>query len=196
MCFSCDYGHFGVSLPPVIPKNNILLGIIFIFQSALHDKLQRRLFFQEFIVSRHICGPPLMRLHILLLVKWEKEMHWVIFIYKALLLKLPLYLNPVIMGLPYHKGLLITARGSLKYSMHKLKCWQLHIMNVRNFWSTSVILEQFYSNSIFCDSWDWLVLYCTVCPCVFLTFLRHCRDFIYFFLLLFKDVCLNGQPRE
>lgn len=34
-------------------------------------------------------------------------MHSVTFIYKALLLKLPLYLNPVIMGLPYHKGLLI-----------------------------------------------------------------------------------------
>jgi len=156
MCFSCDYGHFGVSPLPVIPHNNILLGIIVRFQSALHDKLRVRLFFQEFIVSYHVCGPPLMRLqHILLLLKWEKEMQWVIFIYKVLLLKLPLYLNPVIMGLPYHKGLLITARGSFKYSTRKLWCWQQHFLNVKNFWPTSIILQQFYN--------DRLILYSTVC---------------------------------
>lgn len=36
----CDYVHFGVSLPPVIPVNTVLLGVIIrTFQGALHDKL-------------------------------------------------------------------------------------------------------------------------------------------------------------
>lgn len=75
--------------------------------------------------------------HILLPPKWEQETGWTIFIDKALLLKLPLYLNPVIIGLPRHQGLLIAARGSFKYSTY-VSCCTLRMGHF--------CLKSFYSN--------------------------------------------------
>lgn len=72
--FFCVCGHLGVSLLPVIPVNSILLGII----AALHNKLRMSLAFQELycVMSRTVCGPPLMRLqHILLFLLQGKKMH-------------------------------------------------------------------------------------------------------------------------